>query len=386
MAIAEKIKTRHLDFALLAIACILMLSGIFTVGTASFPLSLQEYGNTWQIFLHQLVMLGIGLAFGIVAYKIPLKTLKKISAILFLLNLILLIFVFVPKIGVRSGGAFRWISVSGFSFQPSELLKITFIVYIAAWLAKRREYRGASKKRGRQTTNKKELSGMLLPFIVILAALFFVLIFQPDLTTLGIIIVTGLAIYFFSRTPLWHTGVVVGAGGILVSLLIFLKPYRMARFITFLNPASDPLGAGYQAKQAAIALGSGRIAGIGKGLSLGLSRQKFGFLPETITDSIFAIIGEELGFIGCVALIALFVAFCWYGIKIARKFNGRFEGFMALGITVWISLQALFNIGGISGIIPLGGIPLPFFSYGGSHIIAEMIGVGILLNISKQKV
>ncbi|MBZ9572984.1 FtsW/RodA/SpoVE family cell cycle protein, partial [Patescibacteria group bacterium] len=163
-----------------------------------------------------------------------------------------------------------------------------------------------------------------------------------------------------------------------------IAPYRLARIFSFFHPEADPLGISYQLKQALIAIGSGKIFGIEKGFGLGVSRQKFGFLPHSMSDSIFAIIGEEMGFIGCTILIVFFLVLAWRGLRIAYTSEKSFFQLLALGITVWIMLQTFFNIGGMIGILPLAGIPLPFFSYGGSHLIAEMIGVGILLNISKK--
>ena len=226
---------------------------------------------------------------------------------------------------------------------------------------------------------------MLIPFSVILAVLMFGLIMQPDMSTLVIICFTGVSMYLLASAPWWHIVCLGGAGAAFMVLFINTASYRLNRFLSFLQPHSDPMGKGYQLKQSAIAIGSGKIFGVANGFSLGLSRQKFGFLPEAITDSIFAIIAEELGFVGGLTLILLFLIFAWRGLKLAVKNINSFEGLLASGIVIWISLQALLNIGGIVGILPLTGIPLPFFSYGGSHIIAEMVGVGLLLNISKIK-
>ena len=352
---------------LLIISSILLLWGLFTLGTASFPLSQQNFNSPWNYLIHQLSLIAIGLVFFLFFFKIKKEKLKQIAPYLFLFNLFLLILVFLPKIGMESKGASRWLDLGFFSLQPSEFLKITFILYLAAWLS------GRTKK----NKNWKET---LLPFIIMLLVLVLILIFQPDMTTLAIIFIIGVLMYFFAPTPLWHTLAVIGGAVVTFGLFILTKPYRLQRLTTFLNPEADPLGKGYQVKQAAISLGSGKTFGIG----LGFSRQKFGFLPEAITDSIFAIVGEELGFLGCLILLSLFLSFCFLGLKLALKNKETFSGFVALGITVWICLQALLNIAGIVGIMPLGGIPLPFFSYGGSHIIAELIGLGILLNIAKN--
>jgi len=361
------------DYLILCVSSVLLIFGLFTVGTTSFTLSLEQYGNIWYIFLHQILMAGIGGILGFVAYKLPLKFLRKAAPILFLLNLLLIFLVFCPGIGIETKGAHRWLSLPGFSFQPSEFLKISFILYLAAWLSSK----GKSKKENGQKI-------ALVPFLVVMGVLFAGLILQRDLTTLAIICAVGALIYFASKAPLWHFAVMAGIGGISFFIATIFEPYRLNRVLTLFNPHLDPLGKGYQLKQAAIAIGSGKIFGVGDGFSFGLSRQKFGFLPESTTDSIFAIVGEELGFLGAVFLISLLLFLCYKGLKIAKNNGQNFEGFLALGITCWITLQSLANIGGIVGILPLGGIPLPFFSYGGSHIMAELIGVGLLLNVSRK--
>jgi len=362
----QKLKPDYLIFGVFGL---LLIFGLFTVGTTSFTLSLEQYNNTWYIFLHQVLMVGIGGGLGIVAYKMPLKLLKKIAPILFLLNLLLVFLVLLPHIGIETKGAHRWLNLLGFSFQPSEFLKISFILYLSAWLSSERK-------------SKQEIP--LIPFLVVMGILFAGLILQKDLTTLAIICAVGALLYFASKAPFWHYIVIAFLGG--AGFLSFAKfePYRWNRVISMFNPHLDPLGKGYQLKQATIAIGSGKIFGVGNEFSFGLSRQKFGFLPESITDSIFAVVGEELGFLGAIFLISLFLILCYKGLKLAKRKGQSFEGFLALGVICWITLQGLANIGGIAGILPLGGVPLPFFSYGGSHIMAELIGVGLLLNVSRR--
>ncbi len=369
---ARKTK-KTINFTLFIIIIILTLWGIFTLGTSSFPLSLKNFASPWHYLTHQLIMLFLGIILGIIAFLTPLEKLKKWSPYLFLFSLLLLIMVFIPSLGIKTKGASRWLNFHYFSIQPSEFLKITFILYLSAWLA------------GRKKIEKKNIFSQLIPFMIVLATLGFVLIKQPDMTTLFIIGSVGILLYFFSPAPFWHIISLLILGASSIIMFIVCSSYRFSRLVTFLNPSYDPLGRGYQIKQAGIAIGSGKIFGIGNGMSLGMSQQKFGFLPEATTDSIFAIIAEEMGFIGSIVLLFLFLFLCYQGLKIALKFKDEFAGFLALGITFWITIQAFCNIGGIIQILPLGGIPLPFFSYGGSHIMAEMIGCGILLNISRQK-
>lgn len=360
------------DYLILCLFSILLVFGLFVMGTTSFATSLGQYGNIWYLFLHQLVMVVIGIVLGFVAYKLPIKFLEKVAPVLFLFNLLLIFLVFCPGIGIEAKGAHRQIQLPGFSFQPSEFLKVSFILYLAAWLA--------SKS---QRKKERSASMSLWPFLTVMGILFAGLILQPDQTTLAIICLTGGAMYLASKEPLWHIAVIVGMGGISFFIATIFEPYRLNRVLTMLKPHTDPMGKGLQLIQAKIAIGSGGILGIGTGLALGLSKQKF-FLPESITDSIFAIVAEELGFLGALFLVFLILFVCFLGLKIAKHKGQTFEGFLALGISVWITLQSLANIGGITGILPLGGIPLPFFSYGGSHIMAELIGVGLLLNISRK--
>ena len=360
-------KKHRPDPVLFGICVALVAVGILVLASVSASFSLQRFGTTFYFFVHQ-VLYGLlpGLLVGSAAFFVPLSLLKRLSLPILFLAVVLVGLVFIPGLGVRSGEALRWVSILGFSFQPSELLKPAFIVYLAAWLASR--------------ISQKEKNAAFLPFAAILGAISVFLVAQPAISTLGIIGITGLAMYFFAGTPVWHTMVLVltGLGGLF--LLIKLAPYRLNRLAVFLDPALDPLGKGYQIQQALIGIGSGGITGVG----LGLSFQKFGSLPEPIGDSIFAIFAEEIGLIGAVFLIFLFLAFAWRSFVIAQRVQDPFAKNAAIGIACWITVQAFINMGAMIGMLPLTGVPLPFISYGGSALIAELIGIGILLNISKQ--
>jgi cell division protein FtsW len=364
------------DLVFLSLFFFLIFWGALTLASVSFPFSLEKYNNSWYFFLHQL-LLGLlpGLLLGYLAFRVDLKTLKNYSHYLFAFNLLLLIFVFLPKIGFETKGARRWLVLGPILFQPSELLKITFLLYLSAWLSNRANLRQKGKKTSKQA---------LFVFLVVSLVLGLILIAQPDFSTLFIILSAAFIIYFISVPAWWHSVLIVVGSIVLGGILIKLAPYRFARVLPVLRPQIDPLGIGYQLKQALIAIGSGKIFGIGEGFSLGLSRQKFGFLPHPMTDSIFAVIGEELGFLGASFLVLLFLYFAFRGFKIANGSKTLFGKLLAYGLTSFIVLQAFLNMGGIIGILPLAGIPLPFFSYGASHLITELIGVGILLNISKS--
>jgi cell division protein FtsW len=331
--------------------------------------------------LHQLILGFLpAIILGFVAYKVPLEWFKKWSVVFVCCNLIAVFLVFIPHLGVNAGGASRWLNLRFFSFQPSEILKITSILYLASWIASKLSSETARDWKQTLQNTWHNVLYILLPFLVFLGAISMALMLQKDASTLGIISLTLLAMYFSAKTPLWHSGLIVIMGATALLLLVKFEPYRLARWTVFLDPNNDPLGKGFQLKQSMIAIGSGGFWGKG----LGMSIEKFGYLPQAMSDSIFAVIGEEIGFIGCVVLVALFVALFLIGIYIYRNSRDTFSKLTAIGIVFWISLQAFINMASSAGIFPLAGVPLPFFSYGGTHLVVELIGIGILLNIAKQ--
>jgi len=361
-------KNLNIDYTLLGIVGGLILLGIVMIFTVSTPLSLEKFGNTWHYSVHQLLFAIVpGLLLGFLFFKIPLSVLKKYTIPLLLLNLVALILVFVPKIGVSLNNANRWISLGPILFQPSEFLKISFLIYISAWLSKKE--------------SKKQTAIAFFTILIIIATF---LILQPDMGTLMIIISSCICLYLITPTSIWYKVLIFVATGILSILTAIFEPYRMQRLMSFLHPEMNPLRENYQINQLLMSIGSGKISGINFPFGLGTSQQKFGFLPNSMSDSIFAIIGEEMGFIGCIIIVFLFILLLWRGFKIAQQCSDKFLYLLASGIVIWLTIQAFFNIGAVTGLIPLTGIPLPFISYGGSHIIVEMIGIGILLNISKK--
>lgn len=371
---------KHLNYYLLFLVIILVVFGILFLSTLSAPASMRSFGNTNYYLMHQLYLLLAGIILAIVAYKFPLNYFKKLAPYLLFFNLALLMIIFLPGIGTKFWGAKRWINTGIGIFQPSEFLKITAILYLSAWISNRLS---RPRKGGWKSTAKKgyhNIKDIFVPFIIFLAIISVCLALQPDISTLGIIGLTLVLMYFFAGTPIWNTILIflTAVGGFFA--LIKYAPYRMDRWLIFLHPETDPLGRGLQMKQSLIAIGSGGFFGKG----WGMSSQKFGFLPQAMSDSIFAILGEETGIIGCLFLVSLFALFLRLGVKIARASNDKFSQLTALGITFWLVTQAFLNIAANLGIVPLVGIPLPFFSYGGSHLVTELLGVGILLNISKN--
>ncbi len=359
------------DKILIFVILTLIVFGLVMIASAGVVYSQTRFEDEYYFFKHQLfygVLPGL-----IVLYffsRINYSFWKKISPLIFLISLIFLVLVFVPGIGTKVYGASRWIKLGSFSFQPSEMMKLAIVLYLSAWL----ESRGWSRIR--------DFFEGLLPFVAILSLVGFLIIKQPNTSTLVIIILSSLCIFFIAGAKMSHLISLALAGLISLAIMIKMAPYRLNRILVYLDPTTDSRGIGYQINQALLAIGSGGILGLG----LGHSRQKFNYLPEPVGDSIFAIIGEELGLIGCIILITLFVILAVRGFKVAKKAPDNFGQLVAVGITCWIIIQAFMNIAAISGIIPLTGVPLPFISYGGTSLVFLMAGVGILLNISKQTI
>lgn len=337
------------------------------ISSAGVIFSNVRFGDEYHLFKRHFVHgVLIGLPCMYIVSKIKYSFWQKISVPFFILTLALLVMVLIVGVGVNYQGASRWIQLGPISFQPSEIAKIGMIIYLAAWL----------KSKGSEI---QDLKKGLIPFLMILGLIAILIIIQPDIGTLGVIIMTALVMFYISGAPLRYIAGILLGGVALLGLLIKLEPYRMNRLTAFLDPSVDPQGISYQINQALLAVGSGGIFGLG----LGHSRQKFNYLPEPVSDSIFAIISEELGMIGGVILLCFFIAFALRGYRIARYAPDEFSRLMAVGITSWIVFQALVNIMSILKLMPLTGIPLPFISYGSTSLVFTLVGVGILLNISR---
>jgi cell division protein FtsW len=283
---------------------------------------------------------------------------SKLAIPAFLLSLAALAAVLIPGIGVKVGGARRWISLFGNSVQPSEIVKLTLAVYLA-----------------KLSSAEKSVLAYFLPFAAVCA----LIMLEPDLGTTLVVVAIGMSGIFVSGVNLLYFA---GAGilGVAAAVVFTLaSSYRRARFLTFLAATSDPLGRDYHMRQVLFALGSGGLFGVG----LGQSRQKYLFLPQAATDSIFAIVAEEVGFIGAVILVILFFLLIYKGFAIAKSAPDKFSATLAVGITIWLGAQIILNIGSMVSLVPLTGVPLPLFSYGGTALVMELLGLGILLNISR---
>ncbi len=358
---------KKVDPIILGVVLLLLIYGLVMISSAGIVVSKARFEDEYYFFRHQLFYGVIpGVVLLLIVQRVHYAFWKKIAVPLFVMALFLLLLVFVPGLGINLQGASRWINLGPISFQPTEIMKLALIIYLATWL----------EARGKRI---KDFYEGLLPFIGILAFVGLLIILQPDIGTLGAISVIAIVMFFVAGAPLNFIVTLMGTGAFLLLLLIKIEPYRMNRLISFINPGIDPQGIGYQISQALIAIGSGGVFGLG----LGQSRQKFNYLPEPIGDSIYAIVGEELGMIGAGVLLTLFVLFALRGFKIAKNAPDSFSGLVAVGIYSWIVFQALINIMAIVGLIPLTGIPLPFMSYGSTSLVFILVGVGILLNISK---
>jgi cell division protein FtsW len=339
------------------------------IASAGVIYSETRFADAYYFFKHQLLY---GVVPGLIALyfcsRIDYHFWRKVSVPLFIVSIIFLILVFVPGVGSRIYGASRWIQLGPFSFQPSEMAKLSIIIYLAAWLE------------GRGLNRIKDMFEGFLPFLGIMGLIGFLVMKQPDTGTLGIIVISSFAIFFVSGASMRHIISFGGIGAVLLWILIKIEPYRLDRITSFLDPSADPQGIGYQINQALLAIGSGGLFGVG----LGHSRQKFNYLPEPVGDSIFAITGEELGLIGAVFLVILFVLLAMRGIKIAKNSPDMFGRLLATGIITWIVFQAFINISANVALVPLTGVPLPFISYGGTSLVFLMAAIGILLNISRQ--
>jgi cell division protein FtsW len=368
------------DYPLFFLVTFLVSFGFLFLACLSASESLQRFGNTNYYLWHQLTSgLIPALIMGIIAYKTPLSLIKKWSPLLVILNILACFAVFLPIIGSRYWGATRWISIGHITIQPSEFLKISAILYLSAWIASKLSDVKVKDWKSIAKNGYHNLIYIFVPFIIFLGSITIALYLQSDASTLGVISLTLLVLYFSAKTPLWHTLLIIMGGISALLFMIRFEPYRLNRWLIFINPDADPLGKGFQLRQSLISLGSGGVFGKG----LGMSIQKFG-LPQAMSDSIFAIIGEELGIIGCILLISSFILFFYLGVKIANRSNDSFSKTAAIGIVFFITLQSFINIASVAGLFPVTGLPLPFFSYGGSHLAVELIGVGLLLNISKN--
>lgn len=350
----------RLPLIITLLTIVIAIFGLGMVGNASVVDASRDFGYKWYYLRLQFIWMLVGFGCFFVMSNLKYQKLEKYSRYLFWITVFLLIIVLIPGISSKILGARRWLNFAGITLQPAELAKLTVSIYLASLL--------------------KKTKNNIWSFLIVLGSLSGLIILEPDLGTM--IVISGMSVITF-----------IGSGGklfqivslmpviVLIGILLALvSPYRRERLYSYLNFSHDPQGSSYHIRQALLAVGSGGVWGVG----LGQSKQKYEFLPEVTTDSIFAVIAEETGLIGSTVVLLAFVALAFLGLKVSQNAPDIFGTNLALGITSWIGLQALINIAAMVALVPLTGIPLPLVSYGGSSIVIALLGLGILVNISKQ--
>lgn len=345
----------------------ILIFGLISLSSASAVVAYGKFGDAYYYFKHQL----FGVAVGLVAFLFFARTnyhiWKKYALGFLLFSIVLLLLVFVPGLSAHYGKARSWINIFGYSLQPSEFVKLSFLLYLAAWLEARKE-------------DLHDFHQGIGPFVAVLGVIAGLMILQPDIGTLSIITITSLIVYFVGGGKLKHVLVIIMFGIIAFGVMAQYKPYQLNRFKCMFDPSFSTNDICYQVNQSLIAVGSGGFWGRG----LGGSRQKFMYLPEVSGDSIFAIVAEEDGMFFSSILILAFVLLFYRGYLISKRAPDDFGKILAIGIVSWLTMQAFINIGGIINIMPMTGVPLPLVSYGGSAILAAMSALGVLVNISKH--
>jgi cell division protein FtsW len=364
----EKVELPASFYILIGITVIMSLIGLVMVFSASQATGLAEYQDSFYYFKKQILWMVIGFAALILLAKTDHRWLRRLSYPGMGISIILLIAVLIPGIGIIAGGARRWIMIGPFNVQPSEIAKLAMVLFCAVLLSGRQE-------------KIHDPKFLLIPIVPLLCAVSLLVVIQPDLGTTLIIAMTVFIILFAAGARLTHLFNLVAPAALAVAVIINRSPYMLERLLSFIHPEKDPTGSGFQIIQSKIALGSGHIFGVG----LGLSKQKFFYLPAAHTDFILAIIGEEFGLIGTMFVLALFMILGFIGIRIALKAPTYYGRILAAGITSLIVLQATINMGAVTGIMPITGVPLPFISFGGTSLLFTLMGVGILLKIASQE-
>jgi cell division protein FtsW len=355
---------------LLAVVGTLLTIGVVMVLSASSVFAYARTGDSYSYFKRQLLWVVAGLAVMLVASRVDYRRWRRLGVPLLVGATLGLLFVLVHPGAVTANGATRWISVApGVTVQPAEFAKLALLLFSAGVLARKARLLG-------------DVRHLLVPVVPLTVFLALLVMLEPDLGTTLLLCAIAFGILFVAGTPLTLLGG-IGSLGLAAGLgLIMSADYRRVRFLSFMDPAADPQNVGYQFIQGRLALGSGGLLGVG----LGASRQKWSYVPNAHTDFIFAIIGEELGLLGTLSIVLLFIAFAYGGVRVAQRAPDPFGRYLAGGITVWIVVQALVNIGAVVGVLPITGVPLPLVSFGGSSMLVLLAAAGMLLNIARQEV
>lgn len=352
---------RSIDFSLLITVTLLLILGLIMVYDSSTSLGLSDFKDSTYYIKQQSIWIVIGVVLSAFFIKFDYHIFRKISLPLLIGSFVLLLAVLIPGLGVSGGGAHRWLNLGFITVQPAEIIKLTGAIYLASVFEK---------------------GSRLIPLLVVVGLVTLITaVLQKDLGSATVFVLTAAVMYFVSGASIYQFGIIIPAGLVAFLLLVFSSTYRQKRVLAFLDPFSDTQGFTYHISQILLALGSGGLLGRG----LGQSRQKLEYIPEVTTDSIFAVIGEEFGFLGGLVVIGLFSMLIIKGFKIAAECGDNFGKILAVGLTSWLGIQAIVNLSSMTALLPLTGVPLPFISYGGSALVANLTAVGILLNISKNR-
>ena len=347
---------------------VLLLLGLVMILSASSVTSFANFGSSFMYFKKQLLWAVLGVISFVVFARLDYRRLKGVGYLLLPVVVLLLLAVLIPGVGIVAGGSARWLGAGSFAFQPSELAKIALILFAADVFSRKEE------------STLEDVNHTMLPMIPVLGMLALLIMLQPDMGTTMLIGFIGFGMLFVAGAPLRYILPVGALGALIASFMAFGESYRRARLLAFMDPWADPLNTGYQTIQSLIALGSGGWFGVG----LGASRQKWSYIPNSHTDFIFAILGEETGLLGTLTVVGLFGFLAYLGIRIARHAPDRFGMLIATGITILVGMQALVNIGAVTASLPITGVPLPFVSFGGSSLVVSLAGMGTLVNIALQ--
>jgi cell division protein FtsW len=357
-----------IDKVFLLSVVLLTLAGFLVFSSASLGLLARDGASFQSVALKQTMSLALGIFAFYIMSRINYKYIRKYAFYIFIFSFLLNLLLFIPALTLNHAGASRWIDLKFITFQPSEFLKIAFIIYFAAWLATAKE-------------KVQSFSSGIVPYLIIMAILGGLLLFQRDMDTFIVIGSTGIIMLFSAGAKIRHLILIVIIGGLIVGAVAYSRPYIRVRLMTYFNQGQDAQGAGYQIRQSLIAIGSGQLAGRGFGQSV----QKFNYLPEPIGDSIFAVQAEEFGFIGSIVLILFFLLFLFRSFKISVRSPDIFSGLTSIGIAILIIIESFMNIASMLGLIPLSGMPLLFISHGGTALILTLGAAGIIANISKYQ-
>jgi len=363
-----KLQFARPDLLLLASVLALTLFGLLMIYDSSVVLALRDFSDRYFFVKNQILWAFFGLVALFIFLNIDYHKVSYLGPLALVFGIVLLVVVLLPHITPQVLGARRRFGVGPVTVQPAELIKLLFVLYLSSRFAKGQKGEGETLR--------------LLPFLIVLGLLIGLVVLEPDLGTAVILAAVGIIVYFVSGGPIKYFFFLIPLLVILGIGLAIISPYRAARLTTFFNPQADPQGSSYHINQILIALGNGGIFGRG----LGQSRQKYEYLPEAPTDSIFAVVAEELGFVGSSVFLVVFLFLIYRGFKIALGAPDKLGFILAFGITSWIALQGLVNLAGMVSLLPLTGVPMPFVSYGGSALVTMMAAIGILLNISRQEV